>query len=53
VDIPKQGIIDPFFILDPNREYLFTGAWGVQRQDQCVSSMAWVVGAGSDRRPTL
>jgi len=26
VDIPKQGIIDPFFILDPNREYLFTGA---------------------------
>jgi ABC-type Fe3+ transport system substrate-binding protein len=25
VDIPKEGIVDPFFILDPNREYLFTG----------------------------
>jgi len=25
VNIPKQGIIDPFFILDPNREYFFTG----------------------------
>lgn len=25
VDIPKEGIVDPFFILDPKREYLFTG----------------------------
>ncbi|MGH7843729.1 MAG: hypothetical protein ACREQW_00960 [Candidatus Binatia bacterium] len=25
VDIPKEGIIDPVFILDPKREYLFTG----------------------------
>jgi iron(III) transport system substrate-binding protein len=25
VDIPKEGIVDPFFILDSNREYLFTG----------------------------
>jgi ABC-type Fe3+ transport system substrate-binding protein len=25
VDIPKKGIVDPSFILDSNREYLFTG----------------------------
>ena len=25
VDIPKEGVVDPFFILDPKREYLFTG----------------------------
>jgi len=25
VDIPKEGIIDPYYILDPKREYLFTG----------------------------
>jgi ABC-type Fe3+ transport system substrate-binding protein len=25
VDIPKEGIVDPSFVLDPNREYLFTG----------------------------
>ena len=25
VDILKEGIVDPFFILDPKREYLFTG----------------------------
>ena len=25
VDIPKDGIVNPFFILDPKREYLFTG----------------------------
>ena len=25
VDIPKEGIVNPFSILDPKREYLFTG----------------------------
>jgi iron(III) transport system substrate-binding protein len=25
VDIPKEGVVHPFSILDPNREYLFTG----------------------------
>jgi hypothetical protein len=25
VDIPKEGIVEPEFILDPKREYLFTG----------------------------
>ena len=25
VDIPKEGIVNPFYILDPKREYLFTG----------------------------
>jgi len=25
VDIPKEGIVHPFSILDPKREYLFTG----------------------------
>ena len=25
MDIPKEGVVDPFFILDPKREYLFTG----------------------------
>ena len=25
VDIPKEGIVDPALILDPKREYLFTG----------------------------
>ena len=25
VDIPKEGVIDRYFILDPKREYLFTG----------------------------
>jgi iron(III) transport system substrate-binding protein len=25
VDIPKEGIVNPYYILDPKREYLFTG----------------------------
>ena len=25
VDIPKEGIVNPFYILDPKSEYLFTG----------------------------
>jgi len=25
IDIPKDGIVNPFYILDPKREYLFTG----------------------------
>jgi hypothetical protein len=25
VDIPKEGVVDPAFVLDPKREYLFTG----------------------------
>jgi iron(III) transport system substrate-binding protein len=25
IDIPKEGFVNPFFILDPKREYLFTG----------------------------
>ena len=25
VDIPKEGIVHPYYILDPKREYLFTG----------------------------
>ena len=25
IDIPKEGIVDPFSILDPKREYIFTG----------------------------
>jgi iron(III) transport system substrate-binding protein len=25
VDIPKEGIVNPYFILDPKRDYLFTG----------------------------
>ena len=25
VDIPKEGTVNPFYILDPKREYLFTG----------------------------
>ena len=25
IDIPKEGIVNPYYILDPKREYLFTG----------------------------
>ena len=25
IDIPKEGIVNPFYILDPKREYIFTG----------------------------
>jgi ABC-type Fe3+ transport system substrate-binding protein len=25
VDIPKEGVVHPYYILDPKREYLFTG----------------------------
>jgi hypothetical protein len=25
VDIPKEGIVNPYYILDPKKEYLFTG----------------------------
>ncbi len=25
VDIIKEGVVNPFYVLDPKREYLFTG----------------------------
>jgi ABC-type Fe3+ transport system substrate-binding protein len=25
IDIPKEGIVNPYYILDPKKEYLFTG----------------------------
>ncbi|MSP38468.1 MAG: hypothetical protein EXR70_08265 [Deltaproteobacteria bacterium] len=25
IDIPKEGIVEPEFLLDPKRQYLFTG----------------------------
>ena len=25
IDIPKEGIVNPFYILNPKREYIFTG----------------------------
>ena len=25
IDIPKEGIVDPDLMLDPNRQFLFTG----------------------------
>ena len=25
IDIAKEGVVNPFYVLDPKREYLFTG----------------------------
>ncbi|HEY2917488.1 MAG TPA: extracellular solute-binding protein [Candidatus Binatia bacterium] len=40
IDIPKEGIVNPYYILDPKREYLFTGL--EEHKDKINEFLPWL-----------